>query len=256
MPTRRLPNSTPAILRLLKTAHDAYVNTPSAADRAITADQFAQLDLTVTPPSLYKRFATEASEVETALAQQAPLTSALSQKAAALTMFVSHFHQALDNAIARGYFALGARSYYGRDLTATAIPDLSTYAAVEEAAQKIVDGEAARQTAEGSAFKPMALPSAAEVAAQLAAFKSAKTASDQAQTKTDDEREDVTALYPAAQEFAVDLCDQIEFFYRKDKVPGSFRTKCQRWGVVYFYEAGETPEPMPVVTPTPAPPTP
>ena len=51
-------------------------------------------------------------------------------------MFVSHFHQVLDMGIARGTFALGARSYYGRDVNASAIPDLSDYELVVEALGK------------------------------------------------------------------------------------------------------------------------
>jgi len=34
MPSRKLPNSTPAVIRTLKTARDAWKNTPSAADPA------------------------------------------------------------------------------------------------------------------------------------------------------------------------------------------------------------------------------
>lgn len=243
MPSRRLPNTTPAVLRTLKTAHDTYKNTPNAADRAISGEQFAQLDLAATPPSLLSRFMKESSDVDNAQAGQAPLTSDLAQKSARLTTFVSHFHQVLDLGITRGEFRTGARSYYGRDVTATTLPDLTTYDAVADAAQKIVTGEAARQAAETTGFKPMALPTAAEVGAHLAAFTTARNASQQAQVKTDQERADVSALYPAAQELAVDLCDTVEFFYRKDLDPASRRARCARWGVVYFYEPNEAPTP-------------
>jgi hypothetical protein len=112
-------------------------------------------------------------------------------------------------------------------------------------------GEAARQLAEGAAFRALALPSAAEVATHLTAFTTARNLAQQAQVKTDREREDVSALYPAAQALAVDLCDTIEFFYRKDPDDASRRAKCKRWGVVYFYEPNEPQDPEP--TPTLAP---
>ncbi|MEO7934257.1 MAG: hypothetical protein ABIT76_13975 [Chthoniobacterales bacterium] len=244
MPNRRLPNSTPAVLRTFQTAHDTYLLTPVASERAITAEQFAQLDLTV-PTSLFSRFKKEASEVDLALAAQAPLSSDLAVKVARLTLFVSHFHQVLDLGIVRGDFAVGARTFYGRDITATTLPDLTTYVAVAEAAQKIVDGETARATAEGASYQAMALPSAAEVGSVLTAYKAAASASQTATLKTDQERENVSELYPEAQELAVDLCDTIEFFYRKDPSDGSRRTKCQRWGVVYLFDTAATP----VVTP-------
>lgn len=204
-------------------------------------------------PSVRPAFLRETSEVDRAQAAQAPLTSAAALEAARLTIYVSHFHQVLDLGIIRGDFASGARSYYGRDVTATALPDLTTYEAVALAAGKIGTGEAARQLAEGAAFRPMALPSAAEVSAHLTAFTAARNLAQQAQVKTDRERDDVSALYPAAQALAVDLCDTIEFFYRKDPDDASRRAKCKRWGVVYFYEPNEPQDPEPTPTPAPQP---
>ena len=251
MASRRLPNSTPAVLRTLRAAHDTYLNTAIAADRAITAEQFALLNLAV-PTSMQSRFIKESSDVDIAQATQSPLTSDLAQKAARLTMFVSHFHQVLDLGIARGDFAIGTRSYYGRDVSATALPDLSTYEAVADAAAKIATGEAARVLADGSGYLAMALPSAGDVGTHEAAFLAAFAASQRAQVKTDEERADVSTLYPDAQALAVDLCDTIEFYYRKDPDPASRRAKCSRWGVVYFYEPNETPDPVvPPVPPVP-----
>jgi hypothetical protein len=251
MPYRRLPNSVPAVLRTLNTAGDTYKNTANPAERAISAEQFAKLDDTAAPPSLLKRFAKEASDVDIAQAAQSPLTTDLAQKAAALTMAVSHFHQVLDLAITRGTFQAGARSYYGRDVSAASIPDLSNYDAVKEAAEKIVSGEAARQSAEGAAYKAMALPSAAEIGALLTGFLTTRDAAQRAQTYTDQQSEELQALYPEAHELAVDICETVEFFYRKDLNDGSRRTKCQRWGVVYIYDT--TAQTTPTSTPTPPP---
>jgi hypothetical protein len=150
----------------------------------------------------------------------------------------------LDLGIARGTFKEGARSYYGRDIGAGALPDLSTYDDVLAAGEAIVAGEAARQTAEGAAFVPMALPTAAEVQTALTAFTVARSDAQRAQVKTDSEREDVSALYPEAQALAVDICDTVEYFYRKDPDPASLRAKASRWGVVYIYDPAETPAPV------------
>ena len=169
MPSRRLPNTTPTVIRTLKAARDEWKNTPNAADRAISADQWAQLDDTV-PTSLLNRFLGDVSAVDLAEAAQAPLVSAESHAAAKLTMGISHFHQVLDLGVARGIFSAGARGYYGRDITASSIPNLSSYAAIAEAGEAVVNGEAARKTAEGAAYVPMALPSAAEVGALLTQF--------------------------------------------------------------------------------------
>ena len=135
-------------------------------------------------------------------------------------------------------------------------PNLDSYTTVEEAAQAIVEGEPARAAAEPAIHVPMALPSAVNVGEVLTEFRNVRHATEQAQVKTDDEREDVDALYPAAQALAVDIADTVEFFYRKDPDASSRRAKCRRWGVVYIYDAGETPDPEDPEDPTPPPPTP
>jgi hypothetical protein len=247
MPHRRTPNSNPAVIRTLKTARDTWKNTTNPAGRAISADQWKQLDDN-DPTSLLNRLLKESSDVDIAQAAQAPLTTDVAQIAAQVTMFASHFHQVLDMAVARGDFQPGARSYYGRDIGASTIPDLSSYDAVAQAAEDIVTGEAKRQTAEGAAFVPMALPSAADVAALLTQFNTARAASQQAQVYTDQQRKELNALYPDAQALAADICDTVEFFYRKEPDPGTFRNQCSRWGVVYIYDDGTaTPPPPPPV---------
>jgi hypothetical protein len=268
----------PAVIRTLRTARDTYKNTPTPADRAITADQWAKLDDTV-PNALFNRLLKDANDVDLAMAAQAPMTNSLAVTAARLTMFVSHFHQVLDLGIARGTFSVGARSYYGRDINATAIPDLSTYDAVLEAADAIVSGEAARAAAEAGGvptygagiqygsgvryssgnepptpFVPMALPSAAEVAAVRDQFRTVRAQAQQAEAATNREQEELSAYYAEAQALAVDICDTVEFFYRKDPDASSRRAKCAAWGVVYIYDDGEQPPAPPA--PAPAPPTP
>ena len=279
MPYRRLPNTMPAVIRTLKTARDTAKNTP-LADRAISAEQWAKLDDSV-PASFCNRLLKEASDVDLAFAAQAPLTSVLEQTAARLTMFCSHFHQVLDLGIARGTFPAGARRYYGRDITANSIPDLSSYDAVAEAAENIVNGEAARAAAEANgvprfdsglrydsgvkyddaanatpgAHIPMAMPSAAEVGAVRDEFVALRNQVQQAEVNTNQQQEELGALYAEAQALAVDICDTVEFYYRKDPDDGSRRAKCARWGVVYVTDTG-TQEPTPPVPPTPTPPTP
>ena len=249
MPYRKLPNSVPAVIRTLKAARDEWKIT-AAPDRAITADHWAKLD-DAAPASLLNLVLNEASHVELAQAGQAPLTTQVSQVAARLTMNVSHFHQVLDLGIARGTFAAGARSYYGRDVSATAIPDLSTFDAVGEEAGNIVTGEVARKTAEGAGHIPMALPSAAEVDALRTQFSTLGDQSEQAQVHTDKQREELQAIYPEAQTLAVDICDTVEFFYRKDPDDSSRRVKCSRWGVVYVYDQPAAPAPAPAPAPPP-----
>jgi hypothetical protein len=82
---------------------------------------------------------------KTGYVNQAPLTSAEGKLATKLTQAVSHFHQVLDLGVARGTFSASTRSHYGRDIPAISIPDFSTYQAVTDAAENVVNGEAARR---------------------------------------------------------------------------------------------------------------
>jgi hypothetical protein len=273
MPYLRKPNSRPSVIRLFKKAIETYKNTPNPADRAIGEDLWAKLT-DADPTNLGSRFLKESSEVDLALATQAPLTTAISQCAARLTMYCSHFHQVLDLGIARGTFAPGTRRYYGRDIADATLPDLSSYDAVCAAAQNIVDGEARRAAAEAAGFArygvsvwgsgaryasandvvphvPMALPSAADVGALLAEFKAFRNQVQTAERATNREQEEAMALYPDAQELGEDICDTVEFFYRKDPDAASRRAKCEQWGLVYVFEDNAPPAPAaPPATPT------
>ena len=220
--------------------------------------------------SLLNHYLKETSKVDQALAAQGPLTTATEQKGAQLTIYVSHFHQVLDLGLGRGTFAPGARGYYGRDINATSIPNLVSYSALVEAAEKVVSGEAARAAAEAAptfdsgatldsglhwdgTYVAMSLPSAAEVGEKLNEFKLLRAQSLAAFRRTDLEREEAMALYPEAQALAVDLCEQVEFFFRKDPEPSSRRVKCARWGVSYVYDDGTEEPPSPPAPPRPAP---
>ena len=253
MPSRRIPNSVPTVIRLLTTARDEWKNTPNAADRAISADQWTQLDDS-NPNSFLNRFLAEASAVHLAEAAQVPLSDADAKAVAKLTRCISHFYQVFDRAVARGTFTAGERIFYGRDASATSLPDLSSYQAVFEAGDNVVKGEAARQAAEAAAYVPMAMPGAAEVGALLTQCKTADVASGKAQKATGDKRGLVNADYPAAQQLAVDICDTVEFFYRKIADDATRRVNCERWGVAYIFDGNNPPAPTPPTPPTTTPP--
>jgi len=215
----------------LKAARDEYQRNPLPTQRAITAEQFAELD-PGNPGGLLNRWLALEADLDTAKAAQANVTAALAAAAAELRMYVSHFHQVLDLAITRGVFDAGVRSLYGREVNATALPDLKTYPALDNAAAALVQGETRRLAANPAAI-PLAFPSAAEVKTRHDRFTPLRAVSRQRQTATDFAREAFAALLPAAQELARDLADTIEFHYRKDKDRSSRRAKCARWGVVY-----------------------
>ncbi len=238
MPKRKLPDSIPTIFRCLTTARDKYTGT-AAPNRALSVEQMTLIS--ISPTSYLTRFSTADQALRLAVAAQAPLSAELAVQAVRTRMFVSHFHQVLDLGIARGKFAAGARSFYGRDVHATSIPDLNTHQALAEAVLNIGAGESARATAEGAAHVPMAMPSASEVDDAVGPFMDGRTASAAAQTNTNAKQEAVQALLAEGLSLTADVYDTVEFFFRKDPDAASRRAKCREWGVVYTYGAGEVP---------------
>jgi hypothetical protein len=218
MTKRTIPDSTSAVVRCLTTARDAWKKTAVAADRGIGVEHWAELN-DAEPTSLLNRLLREVHDVEIALAAEMSATAQLVEMADKLATHVSHFHQVLDLGIARGTFKAGTRSYYGRDINSTRRPDLSSYEAIRDAAQHIVDGEAARDIIEDNLFVPMALPSAADVCGLLAVFKGLRAQSKATKIATDAARADLAALYPEAQALAEDICDTVKDFYRQDLTP-------------------------------------
>jgi hypothetical protein len=237
MPSRRLPNSVPAVIRTLTAAREAWKRFPG--DRLISATHWSQLDET-SPTALFSRLIKEASDVDKATAAQAPLTSTQAQAIARLTLFVSHFHQVYDLAAQRGHFIPASRAYYGRDVSATTIPPLTSQDAVLAAAEAIVKGEADRQTAEATAYQPMALPSAADVATILAEAKQKRAAAETAKLAADTEQNELAVLYPEAQRLAVSIINHIEFNLneRPDLDAPGRRRIARAWGVVYINDDG------------------
>ena len=250
---------------VLTTARNEWKNTPVLANRAISAEQWAQLDDTI-PGNLLNRFIRQNGIVDNAMAAQVPVTASVEACAKRLGMTVSHFHQVFDLGVARGVFAAGARSYYQRPANATSIPELKSYDAITTAAGHVVAGEAARAQAEGhpatydsgvrfdsiTGYVAMALPSAAEVGTLLGQFTTLRAESNDVLVDTDTQREILQPIYTDALALAEDIYDTVEYFYRKDPSDSSRRQKCERWGVVYVAEAvPATPPPTPPPTTTP-----
>jgi hypothetical protein len=239
---RHIPNTRTAVNRALTVCREMYKATTVPADRAISADQWHELDES-NPTGILNRMIKETTDVRNAQSAQAPLIELLGQLANRLAMICSHFHQVLDLAIARGKLTPAARTHYGRYITDTNVPKLASHQDIDEVAANIIKGEADRQTAEGAGYVAMAMPSAAEVNAQYGPFHTTFMQAQSSKATTDTQREEVGGLYPAAHDLVVDIYDTVEFFYRKDPDAGSRRAKCERWGVVYLSE--EKPPPPP-----------
>lgn len=246
MPSRSLPHSDPTRTNALNTAFNKW-NATAAPLRPFSSTQFDALVAQRTP------WNQAAGAAATALSAQLKATSKAETLGGGLGQLISHFIQGFNLAVARGYYPASARAFYQLDGSDSDVPDISSHTDRLVWAQNIVNGEAARQTAEGAAFKPMAMPAAAEISAALAAYQAAQAAASTAKDAFDLAQEAVQALRDGVDAVIVDLWDTIEYAYRHDD-PTSLRRKAREWGVIYILRAGETPDPAPPAPTAPAPP--
>ena len=268
---RRLPYSIIAIIACLVKCRDKWKATTNPAERAIPQAIWLQLD-DANAQSLLSLMLKASRALAACQAIQIECTDALKAAFERLVMFSADFHIVLDRGINRGAFHPGARSYYLRDARATTIPEPRSYDDLKTVARNIIQGEADRAAAEGQGtpltldsglhldtglhldsttggYVPMALPSAAEVAAVLAEFETALLASEAAQTEVNRAEEALAAYKPAGLELTRDVYDEVEHFYRKDPDASSRRDKCEPWGLTYTAEGEPPPEEPPAPTP-------
>ena len=244
MPSRFLPNTDVTRSTALDAAFNKW-NATAASLRPFSPDQFAALTAQRTPWKL------KTGAAGTALSAQLAAVSTAENLGLALGQLVSHFIQGFNLAVTRGYYPPSARAFYQLDASSDGVPLISSQADLLTWAGNIITGETARQTAEGAAYKDMAMPGAAEISAALAAYGPALDLASTAKDTYDIAQEAVQVLRPGVDAVILDLWDTIEFAFRHDD-PTSLRRKAREWGVVYMARPGETPDPVPTPTPPPA----
>jgi len=239
MPYRHLPNTDSQRLTALDAAYQKWIGT-AAGERLLTDGHFDALDLTK-PASLHSTFRRDVGESSAALAQQAAQTTTSDTTHSALAQVVSHFIQVFNFGVARTIFPRTDRAFYGLEINQSDLPPLSSQADIQFWAGKVIDGETARLAADPGAT-PMAMPTAAEVAAARTATTIAKQTQTAAKDAYDKEQGDVSAARPAIDLLIADIWDTIEFKLRTLDGP-SRRRRAREWGVVYLTRPGEPEDP-------------
>ena len=244
MPSRSLPNSDAQRSTALDAAFNKW-NSTAASLRPFSPDQFAALIAQRSPWKL------KTAAAATALSAQLGAVRTADNLGTALGQLISHFIQGFNLAVARGYYPASARAFYQLDASSDGVPLMSSQADLLTWAGNVITGETARQTAEGAAYKAMAMPAAAEISTALAAYEPALAVASTAKDAYDIAQEAVQVLRPGVDAVILDLWDTIEFAFRHDD-PTSLRRKAREWGVVYMARPGETPDSAPTPTPPPA----
>jgi len=242
MPFRQLPSSDAGRSQALNAAKSkADSSTTNAAQQVITAETRTALD------TLAPLFNKEVLERGTALSTQSAASTALAKAVVSLRTLVSHYFQVMNFAIVRGEIPAAARALYQIDVGDESVPTLGREAEVDQWARRIAEGEKARTDAGGL---PMAMPSAAQVAAAYSDFTAKQQVQSDSKDHFDKEQGDVVNLREKVDDTIRDTWDEVEFAFRREDPP-NLRRKAREWGVVYALRPNEPEEPTPAPEPAP-----
>jgi len=165
----------------------------------------------------------------TALANSTNATALKNAAQALAKMWISHYYQALNNAIDREVYPPSVRAYYGLDVNSGAVPEMNTEDAVKQWGERVSSGETALAA---GGYGAIPFPSEPEVRAKVNDYKTKLTTQSSMMDITDQKQEAITALNDEADKVIKKVADEVETYYNEETTE-SMRGNAVEWGVVY-----------------------
>lgn len=150
-------------------------------------------------------------------------------------MYISHFIQVLNLAAIRGEIKKGQKELYHLHPSNHTLPDLSTEEALLQWGKNIIEGEQAR-TAQGGL--PIYNPAITKVKVHYDIFREHYNTHVVHKKTHSRVFEDIETMRREIDALILNIWDQVEAFY-KDELPYAKLTKCQAYGMIYYYRTGE-----------------
>lgn len=228
MPYRRLPNTDSARIRALKAAYSkGKLNPPSQL--AFSQSTFSKVELFI------NSFQNALAHYKVAYNQQVESGKEYSQILKKAKLYLSHFIQVLNMAIARGELPVSVREIYGMDLDENRMPSLTTEKELIEWGKKIIDGEMQRLQ---KGQTPITNPTIAVVRVRYEQFLEAYNHHKILQQNTRRLLNDVNNLRVTADSIILSIWNEMEDYF-KDLPDEERRLKASEYGVVYVYRKNE-----------------
>jgi len=234
MPTRRLPYTLAQRIKALFTGKSRKDSMPPPLIIPYKPSTINMLDI------FYPPFKAKVDGLDVLLNTQVTISDQLKTARPLAELFISHFYEAMQNAIKRKTFESTVRTLYGLDANDGNLPVLRSEADITYWGGKAVSGEAARMLLPGAV--PITFPSIAEVTAIVGNFESLNTQQADAKEAYDNGQESIAADDVAADELILRMWNETEAEFDKGDKP-SMRRKSREWGVIYVPTPGETPSP-------------
>ncbi len=226
MPYRRLPNTNQARLRSLRSA----VNMDDSFDLAFPYKTLEDAK------GFVVRYERALLEYKQCAEKQASTNKKYQNTIKAARLYISHFIQVLHMCIARKEIKVENKLLYGLDESCTTVPDLSSEEHLLEWGKKIIAGELQRT---GKGGVSIYNPAIAKVRVHYDIFEEAYNDQKVLQHNTARTLENIALLNEVADTLILEIWDHVEAHFAQLPLPERL-SKCQEYGVVYYYRKGET----------------
>jgi hypothetical protein len=234
MPTRRLPYTIATRFQALDAGKTHKDMMPPPSVIPYKASTIAALDLF---HPLYKG---KIDALDVLLLQQVSLSAQMKTVRPQAELLITHFYEAMQNAVKRGLFLAEVRTVYGLDANDGNLPVMKSEAQITYWGGKAITGEAARMALPGAV--PITFPSIAEVSAAVTAFNNLNLQQGEAKTAYDNGQESIALDAVPADQLILKMWNETEAEFNTGDKP-SMRRKSREWGVVYVPTPGEAPSP-------------
>lgn len=228
MPYRRLPNTDVARIKALKAAYKK--------GKELTPFQLAFSQSTYSKIELFiNSFEKAMINYKAAFNLQVEKSKDYNVLMKKAKLYLSHFIQVVNMAIARGELPEKTRSLYGMDIDEQKIPSLNSEKDMIEWGKKVIEGEAKRIM---SGQQPITNPSIAVVKVRFENFADSYNYQKILQQNTQRMLNELDALRTKADDIILNIWNEVEASF-KDLPDDLKREKSTDYGLVYVYRKNE-----------------
>jgi len=228
MPYRRLPNTDLARLRALRIAYEKGKELPPFK---LAFSQSTLQKLYSSLPSFEKAFL----ECRQSYNKQVNGSMEYRKHLYNLKLYMSHFVQVLNMAIARGDLKYMDRVFFGLSDDQKKVPAFTTEANVLKWGEKLMEGEANRLY---KGLTPVTNPTIALIKVKYEDFLESYRFQKTLQTNLKRSQNKLNGLRRTADNIILSIWNEVEDFY-KDQPEDLRRQKAKLYGVVYVYRKSE-----------------
>ncbi|MFO7656892.1 MAG: hypothetical protein R6W78_07480 [Bacteroidales bacterium] len=235
MPYRRLPNTDAARLRALKIAFEKGKELPPFK----LAFSQATLQKIQSFLSAFEKAMQESRQAYAKQVEKSKEYAAVVKKA---RLYISHFIQVINMAIARGDLPASERKYYGLQDNGNKLPLFNTEADLIKWGEKLLHGDTIRSM---EARAPITNPTIAVVKVRYEKFLEAYKFQKMLQKNFQRTQERLEELRLRANTIIVDIWDEVEASYKAEP-DEKRREKASQYGIIYVFRKSELIKPAEV----------